>query len=72
MTEREIQQPVIARDDPRLTTGQAIVWCHDGIEEVVLCDALPKVLASYQRGVERAEAKKAERDAQKFLQRRCK
>jgi len=41
-----------------LATGEAIVYGHDRIWEVVRCDAFPKELATYQRQQEKAEARK--------------
>jgi hypothetical protein len=46
-----------------LVTGEAIVYGHDWVWEVVRCDALPPALATYQRQVERQEVAKAQRDA---------
>jgi hypothetical protein len=46
-----------------LATGEAIVYGHDGIMEVVRCDALPHDLEVYQRAQERAELLKAAKEA---------
>lgn len=46
-----------------LSTGEAIVYGHDGICEVVRLDALPKELATYVRQTERDEARKAAKEA---------
>lgn len=59
----------LARDDPRLATGEAIVYIHDGITEVVLVNEMPKELATYTRQQERAEELKLQREAQRVLKR---
>ena len=59
----------LARDDPRLQTGEAIVYRHDGLEEVVLVNDLPKELETYVRQQERDEARKLEREAARVLKR---
>ncbi len=46
-----------------LASGEAIVYHHDGLHEVVRLDALPKALASLVRQQERDEARKAAKEA---------
>jgi len=52
-----------AHEQAMLSTGEAIVYGHDGIMEVVRCDALPHDLEVYQRAQERAELLKAAKEA---------
>lgn len=46
-----------------LARGDAIGYIHDGRHEIVRLDALPKELETYVRQGERAEARKAAKDA---------
>lgn len=46
-----------------LATGECIVYGHDGIYEVVRCDALPHDLDVYSRAQERAELLKMAKEA---------
>jgi hypothetical protein len=46
-----------------LETGEAIVYHHDGLHEVVRCDALPHDLDVYSRAQDRAELLKMAKEA---------
>ena len=52
-----------AHEQAMLADGTAIVYGHDGIMEVVRCDALPHDLDVYCRAQERAELLKIAKEA---------